>query len=160
MEHIVFNSLMLTEPDGLVVTLKKENLYGVNEFEKIYEEGDGFEFFFRLMNALGTDYFKKVKHSDVNWKKVVKFIVIAIILALVTKKLMKYFSKNSFSSSSSSTTSGSSTATSGLTANQTNSLANVAAQPKFMHNMFRYAPSNSVLHKKWFKYTFARGGFF
>ena len=61
MENIIFNSLVLTEPDGLVVTFKRENIYGNLEVEKIHEEGDGFEFFFKLMNALGTDYFKKTK---------------------------------------------------------------------------------------------------
>ena len=78
-------------------------------------------------------------------------------MAIVAKKLMKSFSKNSYSSSSSSTSTAGSSSTSGLTANQTNSLANVGAQPKFMQNMFRYAPSNSVLHKKWFKYSFVKG---
>ncbi len=158
MEHIVFNSLVLTEPDGLVVTLKKENLFGVNEFEKIYEEGDGFEFFFRLMNALGTDYFKKVKSSDINWKKVVKFIVIAIIVAYLAKGILKSASKGS--SASSSSTSSASTATSGGQYSYSLSYSGSAAKGAFGKGMFRFAPKTSVLQKPWFKYTFARGGFF
>ena len=62
----------------------------VNEFDQFYEEGDGFEFFFTLMNALGTDYFKKVKHvMMLIGKRVIKFIVIAIIVAYLAKGLLK-----------------------------------------------------------------------
>ena len=162
MEHIVFNSFILTKPDGLVYTLKKENLYGVEEIDKLYKEGDGYDFFFTLMNALGTDYFKKVKDkkvkhkSDVDWKKVIKFIVIAVIVAVLAKGLLKFFSKSSFSSSSASSTSGTSS-TSGLTYNQSISPANVGAQSMGFKNMFRYAPPNSVFHTGWFKYGFVKG---
>ncbi len=158
MEHIVFNSLVLTEPDGLVMTLKKENLYGATEFERMYEEGDGFEFFFRLMNALGTDYFKKVKNSDVNWKKIVKFIVIAIIVAYLAKGLLKSASKGG--SASSSSASSASTTTSGGQYSYSLSYSGSAAKGAFGKGMFRFAPKTSVLQKPWFKYTFARGGFF
>ena len=158
MEHIVFNSLVLTQPDGFVATLKKENLQGYYEFEKIYEEGDGYEFFFKLMNALGTDYFKKVKHSDINWKKVIKFIVIAIIVAYLAKGILKSASKGG--STSSSTSSSASTASSGGQYSYSLSHSGSAAKGAFGKGMFRYAPKTSVLRKPWFRYTFARGGFF
>lgn len=158
MEHIVFNSLVLTEPDGLVVTLQRENLYGVSNVEKIYEEGDGFEFFFKLMNALGTDYFKKTKHSDVDWKKVVKFIVIAIIVAYLAKGLLKSASKTS--SSSASSASSTTTTSTGGQYSYSLSYSGSAARGAFGKGMFRFAPKTSVLQKPWFKYTFARGGFF
>jgi len=105
------------------------------------------------MNLLGTDYFKKIK-SDVEWKKIIRFIVIAIIVAILAKGLMKSFSKSSYSSSSSA--SGTSS-TGGLTSQQAASSANVKFQSMGMKNMFRYAPSNSVMHTKWFKYGFVKG---
>ncbi|MDA7704075.1 hypothetical protein N8794_00430 [Candidatus Pelagibacter sp.] len=152
METIVSNSLYLTRPGSKVYAETKNYL----EKGQMYSSSDGFNFFVTYMDKLGSDYFLKVK-DEVDWEKVIKFIIIAIIMAIVAKKLMKSFSKNSYSSSSSSTSTAGSSSTSGLTANQTNSLANVGAQPKFMQNMFRYAPSNSVLHKKWFKYSFVKG---
>ena len=166
-EHIVFNSLILTKPDGFVYTLKKENLYGVENLDKLYEEGDGFEFFFTLMNALGTDYFKKIKSkSDVDWERVIKFIVIAIIMAVVAKKLMKSFNKKTYSSNSTSSTSSAASSSSGSVATpygglspmQRLSTASVAKQPLYMRNMFKFAPSSSVMHKRWFKLGFM-GGF-
>ncbi len=45
MEHIVFNSLTLTKSDGLVRTLKKENLSG-EYYDKSYSNEDGYDFFF------------------------------------------------------------------------------------------------------------------
>lgn len=157
MEHIVFNSLILTKPGGLVYTLKKENLYGVEDLDKLYKEGDGYDFFFTLMNALGTDYFKKIKDkSDINWKKIITFIVIAVIIAVVAKGLLKSFSKGSYSSPSGASASGTSS-TGGLTAQQAASSAGVKFQPLGFRNMFRFAPSNSVAHTKWFKYGFVKG---
>lgn len=158
MEHIVFNSLILTKPDGLVYTLKKENIYGVEKIDQLYEEGDGFDFFFTLMNALGTDYFKKTG-DDVDWKKVVKFIVIAIIIALLAKRLLKSSSSSGTSSSSSTTSSTTASSSTSSTYSYTFSAGN-STGTIFGKGMFRYAPQNSVLHKPWFKYTFARGGFF
>lgn len=157
MEHIVFNSLILTNPDGLVYTIKKEGLLGNNELDKLYESGDGYEFFFTLMNALGTNYFKKTK-DDVDWKKVVKFIVIAIIVAYLAKGLLKSVSKGSSASSTSS--SSASTASSGGQYSYSLSYSGSAAKGAFGKGMFRFAPKTSVLQKPWFKYTFARGGFF
>ena len=154
MEHIVFNSLVLTKPDGIVITLKRENIYGSELVDKIYEEDDAYEFFFTLMNALGTDYFKKTG-NDVDWKKVIKFIVIAIIVAYLAKGLLKSSgSAGSTSSSSSSAASSSSTKSYSL------SYSGSAAQGAFGKGMFRFAPKTSVLQKPWFKYTLARGGFF
>lgn len=156
-EHIVFNSLILTKPDGLVYTLKKENLYGVEEYDKLYTEKDGYDFFYTLMNALGTNYFKKIKDKgDINWKKVITFIVIAIIISYAAKSLLK--SSGGSSTTSTGSTSSSSAASSG--SSYSLSTSGVAAKGSFGTNMFRYAPANSVLHKPWFKYTFARGGFF
>ena len=158
MEHIVFNSLILTKPDGLVLTLKKENIYGIEKFDQLYEEGDGYEFFFTLMNALGTNYFKKTG-DDVDWKKVVKFIVIAIIVALLAKRLLKSSSSSGASSSSSTTSSSAASSSTSSTYSYTFSAGNSTGSI-FGKGMFRYAPQNSVLHKPWFKYSFARGGFF
>ena len=104
------------------------------------------------MNLLGTDYYKKVK-SNVEWKKIITFIVIAIIVAVLAKGLLKSFSKGSYSSPSGASASSSS----GLTTQQAASSAGVKSQPLFMRNMFKYAPSNSVLHKGWFKYGFTKG---
>ena len=157
MEHIVFNSLILTKPDGLVITLKKENIYGIEEFDQLYEEGDGYEFFFTLMNAFGTNYFKKTG-DDVDWKKVIKFIVIAIIVAYLAKSLLK--SSGSSGTTASSSSSSSSAASSTSTSSYSLSYSGSAAQGAFGKGMFRYAPKTSVLQKPWFKYTFARGGFF
>ena len=135
MEHIVFNSLILTKPDGLVYTLKKENLYESEDFDKLYTEGDGYDFFFALMNALGTDYFKKVKHkSDVDWKKVIKFIVIAIIVAYVAKGLLK--SPSSLSNS------------------------DIAAKVACRTNMLEFNHAKNVICKSWFIKGLAKGGFF
>ena len=154
MEHIVFNSLVLTKPDGIVITLERENIYGSELVDKIYEEDDAYEFFFTLMNALGTDYFKKTG-NDVDWKKVVKFIVIAIIVAYLAKGLLK-----SSGNAGSTTSKSSSTASSSSTSSYSLSYSGSAAQGAFGKGMFRFAPKTSVLQKPWFKYTFARGGFF
>ena len=153
MEHVVFNSLILTKENGLVVTLQEKNDFGFEEVDKLYEFGDGYDFFFTLMNAFGTNYFKKVKvKSDVDWKKIVTFIVIAIIVAYFAKGLLKSTKGGSGSvSSSSASSSGGSYSLSGYGS---------ASQGAFGKGMFRFAPRNSVLHKPWFKYTFARGGFF
>ena len=156
MEHIVFNSLILTNPDGLVYTLKKENIY-IDELDKLYEHGDGYDFFFTLINALGTNYFKK-KESDIDYKKIIKFIVIAIVVAYLAKSLLK---SSGGSTASSSTSSSTSAASSSSTASSYSlSYSGSAAKGAFGKGMFRYAPKTSVLQKPWFKYTFARGGFF
>ena len=158
MEYIVFNSLILTKPEGLVYTLKK-NPNGIVEADKLYEEGDGYEFFFTLMNALGTDYFEKTG-DDVDWKKVVKFIVIAIIVAYLAKSLLKSSGSSGTTASSSSSSSSAVSSTSTSSYSYSLSYSGSAAQGAFGKGMFRFAPKTSVLQKPWFKYTFARGGFF
>ena len=149
METIVSNALYLTKPGSKVYARAKQ----AHQMGKTYKSSDGFDYFFTYMNLLGTDYFKKVK-SDVEWKKVITFIVIAIIVAVLAKGLLKSFSKSSYSSPQGASASSSS---SGLTSQQVASSAGVKSQPMFMKNMFRYAPSNSVLHKGWFKYGFTKG---
>jgi uncharacterized membrane protein (DUF4010 family) len=121
--------------------------------DKIYTSEDGFNFFFTMMDRLGTDYFIKQK-KDISWEKVITFIIIAIIVAYVAKGLLKSSGSGSTASTSSSSSSVASSSGSSL------STSGVAAKGSFGTNMFRYAPANSVLHKPWFKYTFARGGFF
>ena len=149
METIVSNALFLTKPGSKVYAEAKE----ANQRTTKYKSSDGFNYFFTYMNLLGTDYFKKVK-SNVEWKKIITFIVIAIIVAILAKGLLKTFSKTSFSSSGSSASASSS---GGLSSQQMSSFANVRSQPLGFRNMFRYAPSNSVAHTKWFKYGFVKG---
>ena len=159
MEHIVFNSLTLTKSDGLVRTLKKENLSG-EYYDKSYSNEDGYDFFFTLMNALGTDYFKKVKdRSDINWKKVITFIIIAILIAYMAKSLLK---KGSSGGSQSSASSGS-TSTAGAT-NPVNSATGYYNQipVKYATNykITYYKPYIDVTQKTWFKYAMkSRFGF-
>ena len=148
-ETIMINALYLTQEDSRVHATTKNSLLGGVD----YESADGFDFFFTYMNGLGTDFFIKQKKDD-SWKKVVKFIIIAIIVAILAKGLLKSFSKSSFSSSSGASASSSS---GGLTSQQAASSAGVKFQSMGMKNMFRYAPSNSVLHTKWFKYGFVKG---
>jgi len=117
------------------------------------------------MNALGTEYFTKPKYkvhteknwkkSETNWKKVIKFIVVAAVVGMLAKGLFKSFSKNIFSSSKSGASGASSSG--GLTSQQAASSANVKFQSMGMKNMFRYAPPNSVFHTGWFKYGFVKG---
>ena len=95
---------------------------------------------------------KNWKKSETNWGKVIKFIVIAAIVGMLAKGAIKTFSKSSFSSSGASASS-----SGGLTAQQAASRANVGAQSMGFKNMFRYAPSYSVAHTKWFKYGFVKG---
>ena len=160
MEHIVFNSFILTKPNGFVFTLKKENLYGDEDYDKLYSNGDGYDFFLTLMNALGTDYFKKVKDkSDINWKKVITFIIIAILIAYMAKSLLK---KGSSGGSQSSASSGS-TSTAGAT-NPVNSATGYYNQipVKYATNykITYYKPYIDVTQKTWFKYAMkSRFGF-
>ena len=159
MEHIVFNSLTLTKSDGLVRTLKKENLSG-EYYDKSYSNEDGYDFFFTLMNALGTDYFKKVKDkSDINWKKVITFIIIAILIAYMAKSLLK---KGSSGSSQSSASSGS-TSTAGVT-NPVNSATGyynqIPVKYATSYKITYYKPYIDLTQKTWFKYAMkSRFGF-
>ena len=147
-ETIMINALYLTQEDSRVYATTKNSLLG----GKNYESADGFDFFFTYINGLGTDFFIKEKKDD-SWKKVIKFIVIAVIVAILAKGLLKTFSKGSYSSPSGASASSSG----GLTSQQAASSAGVKFQSMGMKNMFRYAPSNSVAHTKWFKYGFVKG---
>ena len=72
MEHIVFNSLILTNPDGLVYTIKKEGLLGNNELDKLYESGDGYEFLADqviALDALNPQVASRLLTPLTRWKK-------------------------------------------------------------------------------------------
>jgi hypothetical protein len=148
-ETIMINAQFLTRSYSEVFVETKKKM----KEDKIYTSEDGFNFFFTMMDRLGTDYFIKQK-KDISWEKVITFIIIAIIVAYVAKGLLKSSGSGSTASTSSSSSSVASSSGSSL------STSGVAAKGSFGTNMFRYAPANSVLHKPWFKYTFARGGFF
>ena len=168
-EHIVFNSMILTKPDGYVTVFKKEGIYGKDfEIEKTFEKIDGYKFFFSMMNALGTNFFEKPDYkvkkynfkphkefstkNKTNWGKVLKFILTAVIVAYAAKGLIKAV-KGAGSTASTTSTSTSSTGSYSL------SSSGVAAKGSLGRNLFRYAPKTSVLRKPWFKYTLMRGGF-
>ena len=147
-ETIVSNARFLTLPNSKVFSEAKE----AYQRGKTYKSANAFDYFFTYMNLLGTDYFKKIK-SDRSWQKIITFIIIAIIIAYLTRGLMKSQGASSSSGVSSSATSGASSGsgcTSALVANCTSI---------FRNNIFRSAPSTSVLHKSWFKYGFSRGIF-
>ena len=130
-ETIMLNSLNLTE-DNLVILLDKENL-----FEKTFDVDDGFEYFFITMNGFGTDFYNKRK-LDIDYKKIITFIVIAVIVALVAKKLLTKSSFN-FTSSSSSASSGSSAAS--------------------KNYLYKNLPKSHILQKPWFRYALRLRGF-
>ena len=104
-ETIMINSLYLSKKDSIVYAETKSNLLdGIK-----YENSDGFDFFFTLMNGLGNDYFNE-KEKEIDWKKIITFIVIAIIIALIAKKVLKKGSSGGASQSSTSTNSAASSA--------------------------------------------------
>ena len=148
METIVSNALYLTVPNSKVYAIaKNESMKGTT-----YSSYQGFNYFITYMNYLGTDYFKKVR-SDVNWNKIIKFIIIALIVAYLSKSLMKSVgskSSSGASSSSSAASAGSSGCSSALVGRCTSI---------FQQNMFRNAPASSVLRKPWFRYGFSKGFF-
>ena len=150
METIVSNALYLTVPNSKVYAFaKNESMSGTT-----YTSNQGFNYFLTYMNYLGTDYFKKVK-SDVNWNKVIKFIIIALIIAYLSKSLMKSSGgKSSSGTSSSSSSSAASTGSGGCSSALVGRCTSI-----FQQNMFRNAPASSVLQKPWFKYGFSKGFF-
>ena len=100
-ENIVFHALYLTKPEGKVAVI---HTYDFSQ--ETFDEYEGFDFFFNMMNKLGTKYFLKIKSYDEEQiRKVITFIVIALILAYVAKRTI--FKKGS--SSVSTSTSGSTT---------------------------------------------------
>jgi hypothetical protein len=67
--------------------------------------------FFEMMDKLGTDYFKEIKiNNDENIKKIITFILIALITSYIAKGIIK---KTIGSSSASSSTGASSISGSG-----------------------------------------------
>ena len=148
METIVSNALYLTVPNSKVYAFaKNESMKGTT-----YSSYQGFNYFITYMNYLGTDYFKKVK-SDINWNKVIKFIIIALIIAYLSKSLMKSAGGKS-SSGTSSSSSAASTGSSGCSSALVGRCTSI-----FQQNMFRNAPASSVLRKPWFRYGFSKGFF-
>ncbi len=110
------------------------------------------------MDKLGSDYFIKSK-NDINWKKVITFIIIAILIAYMAKRLLK---KGSSGSSQSSVSSGS-TSTASAT-NPVNSATGYYNQipVKYATNykITYYKPYIDVTQKTWFKYAMkSRFGF-
>ena len=164
-EHIVINSLALIKEEGRVATLKKLDW---DEFDRIYEHGEGFEFFYTLMDGLGNGYFKKAEYlesdgiltsEDISLKRIITFIIIAVVISFVARGVLsKVLKKGGSSSASGASSSASSGATSG--ASSSLSTSGVAAKGAYGTNMFRFAPATSVLRKSWFRYGIARGGFF
>ena len=105
------------------------------------------------MNALGTDYFKKVKDkSDINWKKVITFIIIAILIAYMAKSLLKKGSSGSSQGSASSGT----TSTAGAT-NPVNSATGyynqIPVKYTTSYKITYYKPYIDLTQKTWFKYA-------
>ena len=156
MEYIVFNSLILTKPESRVGTLKKEDIWGLQETERVYSTGEGYDFFFNLMNVLGTKYFKKIKNkSDINWKKVITFIVIAILIAYLAKSYLK---KSSVSNSQVSTS-----PTTGAVNPVNNPRGYYNLQPvkySYKYKIRYYKPYIDLTQKSWWKDAMkARFGF-
>ena len=148
-ENIVFHALYLTKPEGKVAVTKVFELS-----QETYNEYEGFDFFFNMMNELGTKYFVNIKSYDEEQiRKVITFIVIALILAYVAKKTI--FKKGSSSASRSVTTntSGSTTASS----SSLNSIGSVCAQG---HGVLCRGAGQGIQHTKWFRYAYSRGFFF
>ena len=136
-ETIMLNSLNLQD-GNLVILLDKENL-----FEKTFDPNDGFEYFFTTMNGFGKDFYNKRK-LDIDYKKIITFIVIAVIVALVAKKLL---AKNSFNfTSNSSSASSASSGSSGSSAASKNYL-------------YKNLPKSHILQKPWFRYGLRLRGF-
>ena len=165
-EHIVLNSLILINDKGFVATLKKNEEW--DEFDKVYSHGEGFLFFYTMMNGLGNGYFKEALYlesdgilttEEINVKRVMTFIAIAIVISFIARGVLKKsLKKGGSSSATSSASSTSGTAT--TSASSSLSTSGVAAKGAYGTKLFRFAPKSSVLQKPWFKYSIARGGFF
>ena len=144
-ENIVFHALYLTKPEGKVAVI---NTYDLSH--ETFDKYEGFDFFFNMMNKLGTKYFLKIKSYDEEQiRKVITFIVIALILAYVAKRTI--FKKGS--SSVSTSTSGSTTTSS----SSLNSISSVCAQG---HGALCRGAGQGIQHTKWFRYAYSRGFFF
>jgi len=153
-ETIMINSLFLTQDDSKVYASTKDSLTD----SLAYENPDGFDFFFTLMNGLGNDYFKE-KEKVINWKKIITFIVIAIIIALIAKKVLKKVSSGGASESSASTNSAASGA--GNPLNNPRGYYNQLPVKYNYSTKIRYVkPYIDLQAKPWFKYVIkSRFGF-
>ena len=145
-ENIVFNSLYLSKPDGIVYAYKAQGF----DLPKKYENEDGFVFFNDYMSKLGSNYFLKIKDYDKEQiKKVLTFIVIALILSYVAKNLLgKSVSKGSSSSSAT---------TSGTTTSSSTSISTICSSG---YGLLCRSPGQGIQHTRWFKYAYSRGFLF
>jgi hypothetical protein len=125
-ETIMLNSLNL-DNESFIILLDKENL-----FDKSFDLDEGFEYFFTTMNGFGTDFYNKRK-LDIDYKRIITFIIIAVIVALIAKKLL---TKGSIDFTSSSSSSASSSASSGASKNY----------------LYKNLPKSHILQKPWFRY--------
>ena len=153
-ETIVSNALYLTRYDSKVYAEAKS----YSEKGQMYSSDQGFDYFISYMDKLGSDYFIKSK-NDINWKKVITFIIIAILIAYMAKRLLK---KGSSGSSQSSVSSGS-TSTAGAT-NPVNSATGyynqIPVKYSTSYKVTYYKPYIDLTQKSWFKYAMkSRFGF-
>lgn len=132
-ETIMLNSLTLSEENAVLLLSDKDDL-----FEAAYDREDGFDYFLITMNGLGTDFYKKRK-IDVDYKRIIKFLVIAIIISLVAKKILSKTGSYSASSETSVTSSSSSS-------------SSYSSTYKYMSS-----PTSSITQRPWFKYGYSLG---
>lgn len=144
-ENIILNSLYLSKPDGVVYSYKALGF----TLPKKYENEDGFFFFNDYLSKIGSDYFLKMSNYDKEQiKKVLTFIVVALILSYVAKNLLsKTVSKGS--SSASGTTS--------ATSSSSTSVSTVCASG---YGVLCRGPGQGIQHTRWFKYAYSRGFLF
>ena len=153
-ETIMINSLYLTQEDSEVYASAKDSLIG----GITYKNADGFDFFFTLMNGLGNDYFKE-KEKEINWKKVITFIIIALIIAYFAKSLLKKGSSGSSQGSASSGTTSSVGATNPVNS-ATGYYNQIPVKYATNYKITYYKPYIDVTQKTWFKYAMkSRFGF-
>ena len=136
-ETIMLNSINLDQ-NNTIILLDKENL-----FDKSFDLDEGFEFFFTTMNGLGTDFYNKRK-LDIDYKKIITFIVIAVIVALVAKKLIAKNTFNFSSNTSSASSGASSSASSGASKGY----------------LYKNLPKSHIMQKPWFRYALRMRGLY
>ena len=143
LENIIFNSLYLSKKDSVVLSYKTMGF----ELPKRYINKDGFYFFNDLMNKIGTDYFIKFKQYDEEQiKKVLTFIVIALVLSYIAKNALSGKLSKSSPSTGTSATSTSSSSMSSICASGSGALCRGAGQ--------------GIQSTRWFKYAYSRGFLF
>ena len=126
----MLNALNL-DKESVIILLDNENL-----FEKSFIIDEGFEYFFTTMNGLGTDFYNKRK-LDIDYKKVITFIIIAIIVALVAKKII---SKGTFNLSSKG---------SSISSNTTSSTSSTVTSKGYI---YKNLPQSHFFNRPWFRY--------